>query len=155
MRVLHSIFLPAMILPVMFLAASSPAPAFANPPEAKPPAAGEADPAAKRITGSNNYVPTFGLRAPISRGFSVSGVLAVDAGLDVPSEQTRKQVAALKPRVMSAMREAVMNYASLSYVIGGVPDADMIRARLQKAIDGVVGKGQAQVTLASVIVFPQ
>jgi len=82
-------------------------------------------------------------------------VLAVDAGLDVPEEQVRKTAEAIRPRLMSAMRDAVLNYASLSYVVGEKPDADMLRARLQKAVDQVLGKSKARVALASVIVFKQ
>jgi hypothetical protein len=77
----------------------------------------------------------------------------VDAGLDVPKPETRKKVEAMKPRVMSDMRDALSGYASLSYIVGEKPDADMLRARLQKAVDGVLGKGEARVALASVIVF--
>jgi hypothetical protein len=113
----------------------------------------EIDPQAKRITGSNNYVPTFGLRASIARGFKVHGVMAVDAGLDAPKEETRKMCAAIRPRLTSAMRDAILNYASLSYVVGEKPDVDMLAARLQKAVDGILGKGAARVALASVIVF--
>ncbi len=111
------------------------------------------DPQAKRITGSDNYVPTFGLRASIARGFKVHGVLAVDAGLDVPKEATRKMCAAIRPRLMSSMRDAILNYAFLSYTVGEKPDVDILAARLQKAVDGVLGKGEARVALASVIVF--
>lgn len=138
-----------------FLAAAllSAAPAVAAPPAASPPPRDETDPQAKRITGSETYVPTFGLRASISRGFTVHGVLAVDAGLDVPDQKMVKKVEAMKPRIMSSMREAVLSYASLSYVVGEKPDADMLRARLQRAVDGVLGKDAAKVALASVIVF--
>jgi hypothetical protein len=128
--------------------------ASAAPPAAAKPAASE-DPQAKRITGSTNYVPTFGLRASISSGFKVHGVLAVDAGLDVPKEATRKLAEAIRPRLMSQMRDAVLNYASLSYVVGERPDVDIVRARLQKAVDQVLGKGEARVALASVIVFQE
>jgi hypothetical protein len=128
--------------------------ALASPPPAKPPGA-DMDPQAKRITGSDKYVPTFGLRASISRGFTVHGVLAVDAGLDVPLDKSRKKVDALKPRLMSTMRDAVLNYASLSYVVGEKPDADILKIRLQKAVDAVLGKGEAKVAIASVIVFPE
>jgi regulator of protease activity HflC (stomatin/prohibitin superfamily) len=129
------------------------APAAANPPPAAPKQ--EMDPQAKRITGSENYVPTFGLRASITRGFNVHGVLAVDAGLDIPNSKTRKRVEAIKPRLMSTLRDVVLNYASLSYMLGEKPDAEIIRARLQKAVDQAVGKGEARVALASVIVFDQ
>ncbi len=125
--------------------------ASASPPA--PPPKPDMDPQAKRITGSEHYVPTFGLRASISRGFKVSGVLAVDAGLDVPKEETRKMCEAIRPRLISALRDAVLNYASLSYVVGERPDADILRARMQKAVDQVLGKGEARVALASVIVF--
>ena len=141
-----------MRLPIaLLLAALLAAQAVASPPP--PPPGSDADPSAKRITGSENYIPTFGLRASISRGFVVHGVLSVDAGLDVPQEKSRKKVVALKPRLMATMREAVLGYASLSYIVGERPDADMIRIRLQKAVDEVIGKGEAKVTLASVIVF--
>jgi hypothetical protein len=129
--------------------------AIAAPPPAAKPAADEMDPQAKRITGSDKYVPTFGLRASISRGFKVHGVMTVDAGLDVPSEKSRKRVEALKPRLMSALRETVSNYASLSYVVGEKPDADLIKVRLQKTVDSVIGAGEAKVMLASVIVCPE
>ena len=125
--------------------------ASAAPPPASPSA--ETDPQAKRITGSDNYVPTFGLRASIARGFKVHGVLAVDAGLDVPKEQTRKLAQAIRPRLISAMRDAVMNYASLTYVVGERPDVEILASRLQKVADSVLGKGESRIALASVIVF--
>jgi hypothetical protein len=125
--------------------------ASAAPP---PPSKGaETDPQAKRITGSDNYVPVFGLRASIARGFKVQGVLSVDAGLEAPKEETRKLAEAIRPRLMNAMRDAVMNYASLTYVVGERPDVDILAARLQKAADSVLGKGESRIALASVIVF--
>jgi hypothetical protein len=131
--------------------------ALAGKAAAAPPApAGketDLDPQGKLITGSDNYVPTLGLRASIARGGKLHGVLAIDAGLDAPKEETRKMCAAIRPRLTSAMRDAILNYASLSYVVGEKPDVDMLSARLQKAVDGVLGKGLARVALASVIVF--
>jgi len=131
--------------------------ALAGRASAAPPssASAEMDPQAKRITGSNNYVPTFGLRASIARGFKVHGVLAVDAGLDVPKEQTRKLAEAIRPRLISAMRDSVMNYAALTYTPGERPDVEILSARLQKAVDQVLGKGEARVALASVIIYEQ
>lgn len=120
-------------------------------PPAEPKA--EMDPQAKRITGSDKYVPTFGLRASIARGFKVHGVISVDAGLDVPDAAVRKTCEALRPRLTSSMRDAILTYASLTYVVGEKPDADILASRLQKAVDGVLGKNQARVALASVIVY--
>ena len=85
----------------------------------------------------------------------MNGVLAVDAGLDIPKEEMRKLAESIRPRLISQMRDAVLNYASLSYVVGERPDIVMLRAKLQKAVDQVLGKGHATVALASVIVFQE
>jgi len=130
--------------------ASPPAPAHgAEAPAEKP------DPSATRVTGSSNYLPTFGLRASITRGNKVRGVLAVDAGIDIPDTKTRQSAEGTKPRVMNAMRDAVLAYASLSYKVGEPPDADLLKARMQKAVDAQLGPGAGKVVLASVIVFKQ
>jgi hypothetical protein len=132
------------------------APVAAAPPPAGGHGEAEAakpDPQASRITGSPNYIPTFGLRASITRGTKVNGVISVDAGVDVPDAKVRKKVEATKPRLMSAMRDAVLAYVNLSYTVGDRPDADMLKARMQKAVDNVLGPGQAKVTLASVVIF--
>jgi hypothetical protein len=76
----------------------------------------------------------------------------VESGLDIPNAKTRKTAEGLRPRLMSAMRDAVLSYASLSYVVGERPNADLLKARLQKAVDAVLGKGEATVALASVMV---
>lgn len=117
------------------------------------PAAPKADASASRITGSEAYIPTFGLRASISRGFGVNGVLSVDAGLHVPEKKKRERASALKPRIVNAMRDAVLNYASKSYIVGERPDADMLRARMQRSVDRILGPDAATVALASVIIF--
>jgi hypothetical protein len=139
------------LLPLLAAAALA-GKAAAAPPA---PAGKEADlyAQAKLISGSDNYVPALGLRASIARGGKLHGVLAVDAGLDVPKEENRKKCAAVRPRLTSAMRDAILNYASVSHVVGEKPDLDILSARLQKAVDGVLGKGLARVALASVIVF--
>jgi hypothetical protein len=147
---IHFATLAIALLPLV-----SAAPALANPPPPAEAAKPEGDPSAKRITGSADYIPTFGLRASIARNSQIRGVLAVDAGLDVPDPAARKRAEALKPRLLSAMREAVLNYASLSYVVGDRPDADILRIRMQKSVNQILGADQAQVMLASVIVFPQ
>ncbi len=132
--------------------------AFANPmAHALAPASTDAadipDPTAKKISGSKDYVPLFGIRASVTSGFTVAGFMAVDAGLHVEKSKVRKQVDAIKPRIMDAMRMAVTSYANGPYLDGSVPDLDILRARMQRAVDKQLGKGTTQVVLASVIVF--
>ena len=143
------------LLTSLFLVAALAAAAEAAPPppaQHGAPAVGT-DPNAKRITGSTNYVPTFGIRATVSHNYRVRGVLAVDAGLDIPDAEIREKAEALRPRLMSDLRDAVLNYATMSYRPGRRPDPDILRARMQKAADALLGKGNARVALASVIVF--
>lgn len=115
----------------------------------------ETDPTANRITGAETYVPTFGLLASITRGVSVKGTFTVDAGLDVPDPKVRKRAEAVRPRLISELRQAVLLYAELSYIVGNSPDVDLLRSRMQKAVDGVLGPGTSKVVLASVIVTPR
>jgi hypothetical protein len=145
--------IPLVLAASLGVASLSASAALAAPPAGDKKEAGP-DPRAVRITGAKTYLPTFGLRASITRDFSVHGVLAVDAGLDIPSDKARKKAEAVMPRITSAMRDAVLSYASLSYVVGARPDTDMLHARMQKAVDGILGPDQAKVAIASVIVFP-
>ncbi len=112
-----------------------------------------ADPLAKKITGSEDYVPMFGIRASVSFGFTVSGVIQVDAGLHVVDSKVRKRIDAIRPRINDALRRAVTNYANGPYRDGQVPNLDVLRARMQRAMDKQVGAGNAQVMLASVIII--
>ena len=111
------------------------------------------DPLARKITGSPNYISMFGIRATITQEFSVSGFIAVDAGLDIKDSRVRKQVNAIRPRIMDALRVSLASYANGPYRLGEAPNLDMLRARMQRAVDRQLGKDAAQVVLASVIVF--
>lgn len=111
------------------------------------------DPLARKITGSANYLSMFGIRASITSGFTVSGFIAVDAGLDVPDSKVRKHIMAIRPRIVDAMRRATASYVNGPYVIGETPNLDILRARMQRALDRQIGAGQAEVMLASVMVF--
>ena len=142
----------AVIASCILLAVQSPA-ALAAPPDKG--LKDETDPTANRITGAETYVPTFGLLASITRGVTVKGTLTVDAGLDVPDPKVRKRAEAIRPRLFSEMRQSVLLYAELSYIFGNSPDVDLLRSRMQKAVDGVLGPGTSKVVLASVIVMPR
>lgn len=141
------------LLASLALAALSASPALASPPPPATSSEDQVDPLAKKITGSTAYVPTFGLRVTIARGMYIKGNLSVDAGLDIPDKKMRKKAVATMPRLRSTLLEALQGYASLTYAAGDKPDADMLLVRLQKAVDSVLGKDVATVTLASVIVF--
>lgn len=126
--------------------------AYAAPAKAS---SGQIDPTAKKISGSADYVPFFGIRASVTSGFTVAGFMAVDAGLHIEKAKTRKHVEAIRPRIMDNMRMAVTSYANGPYREGAVPDLDILRARIQRSVDKQLGKGASKVVLASVIIFNQ
>lgn len=139
----------APVLAALALSASLPAYAGAASSAAEP----TIDPLAKKITGSQSYVSMFGIRASITHRFTSAGFIAVDAGLDVPEARTRKQIAAIRPRIVDALRQSVAVYANGSYRMGEAPNLDLLRSRMQRAVNRQIGEGKATVLLASVIVF--
>ncbi|ACT60580.1 hypothetical protein [Hirschia baltica] len=141
------------LIATIVLALASPM-AYALAPAAKA-SSGQIDPTAKKISGSEDYVPFFGIRVSVASGFAVSAVMAVDAGLHIEKSKTRKHVEAIRPRIMDNLRIAVTGYANGPYREGMVPDLDILEGRMQRAVDKQLGKGASQVVLASVIVFNQ
>jgi hypothetical protein len=112
------------------------------------------DPVARKISGSQDYVPFFGLRTTVTSGFSVAGYMTVDAGLHVEKSKIRKRLQAIRPRIFDAMRMAVTGYANGRHRVGEVPNIEMIRGRMQRVVDKQLGPGNATVVMASVMMFP-
>ena len=129
--------------------------AHAAPAKKSDPPAGGYDREAKMITGSQEYMSMFGLRASIAEGFSIAGYLSVDAGINIPDAKLLKQARAIRPRLNDAMRQALASYVSSPYMMGATPDLRIIRGRMQRAVDKHLGKGNSTVLLASVILFPE
>lgn len=111
-----------------------------------------ADKAAARITGSKTYIHLPNLNAPIPNGFEFSGIISLDAGLDIEDDKKRKYALARLPRLKDALRSAVSGYVSISYQVGTVPDLNMMGARLQRAVDRELGPGVAKVTIAAAMI---
>ncbi len=112
-----------------------------------------AESAQKRIaTGSENYVASPVVAAPITLGRSVSGLLQVDCGFDIPNAKLRARVEALQPRIRAEMRDALAYYARSFYRPQTVPDATRIAAVLQAAADRSIGEPGARLVLVSVMV---
>lgn len=112
------------------------------------------DKAALRITGSKHYLAVTGLNAPIASLTGFTGMMALDAGLEIEDDKERSRVANQMPRVRDALRRAVHSYLNGSYEKGKVPDLDMLGKRLQKAADNALGPGIAEVTIASALIHP-
>ncbi len=124
------------------------------PAQAAAPSTAQQDKATARITGSSTYIAVAGLKAAVATPDGFGGLMALDAGLDIKDAAARKTAEANMPRVRDALRSAVNGYINVSYLPDTVPDLDMMQAGLQRAADRVLGKGVAEVTISSAIIYP-
>ena len=112
------------------------------------------DKAVSRVTGSKVYIAVTGLNVPIARWDGFSGMMAIDAGLEIPDDAERKRAEDLLPRVRDSLRQSIHVYMNSSYPADSVPDLDAICQRMQRAIDRALGPNIATVTVASAIIHP-
>ena len=126
------------IAPLLLATALLASPAFA--------AGGE-----KKQSGSESFMPMVGLSSGVSTAFTFAGILTVDAGLDIPDPKVRSRAEGLQPRLRDAMRAELSEYSANLYRAGHIPDADLIKRRLQRGVDRVMGEGEAEVLLMAVI----
>lgn len=105
-----------------------------------------------KTTDSDSFVALPAFSATVSDGFHISGVLSVEAGLEIPDSALRAKAQHLSPRLNDAYMSALTAYAGGAYAPGQVPDADKIARMLQTATDEVLGQDGAHVLLGMVMV---
>lgn len=119
---------------------------------ASPAHAGGGEGAQKKTTDADSFVALPAFSATISDGFHISGVLSVEAGLEIRDSALREKAQHLSPRLNDAYMSALTAYAGGAYAPGQVPDADKIARMLQTATDQVLGQDGADVLLGMVMV---
>ncbi len=139
----YALFASLMLLPSVSLRA-----------EAAGGGAPQVDKAIARITGSQHYVAVTGLNVPIASWNGFTGMMAVDAGLEIEDSKIRKQTELTMPRVRDTLRQSLHIYMNATYQPDSVPNLEMMGARMQKAIDRQLGPGVAKVTISSAIIHP-
>ena len=139
----YALFASLMLLPSVSLHA-----------EAAGGGAPKIDKAIARITGSQIYVAVTGLNVPIASWNGFTGMMAVDAGLEIEDGKIRKRTELTMPRVRDTLRQSLHIYMNASYVEESVPDLETMCRRMQKAIDRQLGPGVAKVTISSAIIHP-
>lgn len=113
-----------------------------------------ADKGAARITGSKIYVAVTGLNVPIAQWDGYSGMMAVNAGLEIKDNKSRTYAENVMPRVRDALRQSIHVYMNGFYEADSVPDLEELGKRMQRAADRSLGKDVASVTIASAIIHP-
>jgi hypothetical protein len=128
---------------------------FAAPASAAAPAPPEpeADESRRALTDAASYVRVPPVQTSIrDRSRQMRGSLQVTLALDAPRSRIRDLIQERAPFLRHAYNETLLLYSSRLYVWGEVPDADMIADLLQEDTDRLLGEGQAQVVLDTVMI---
>lgn len=113
---------------------------------------------ASAAEGSSSAEPIFIEFEPFSvsviQNSRVAGFLSIAFDLAVEDEATIQQVERLRPRLRDAVVRILSRVASSRLDVSRPVDVDLVRAYVQKAIDGVIGPGKAQVLMEIVSLQP-
>jgi hypothetical protein len=108
--------------------------------------------ASKGSSGDSPFIAQTQIASSVLVSFQPVGIMQVDMGLYVPNQSQRARILSMQPVLRNAWRRTTQEFTNNYYVRGRVPDAALLGQRLQAATDEVLGRGQARVLLASVVV---
>jgi hypothetical protein len=128
---------PALLAPLLALAlAASPAAASGG--------------GGKKKGGGSTYIQLPPTAANVTRIDGRQGIVTVETGVDVKDPALHARAAALTPRLRAAYAAALQSHAR-GLGVGAPPNAERLRAELQRATDEVLGKRGATLLLGSII----
>ncbi|MFN3537274.1 MAG: Tat pathway signal protein [Brevundimonas sp.] len=113
--------------------------------------AAAAAPASDGGVPANSYINLNSINGSVTRANGRLGVLAVEAGIDVPDAALRATAAASGPRLRSEMAQVVQR-AAAGLRPGAPPDVHQLSRDLQFAVNQVLGRRGARVLLGTVMV---
>lgn len=105
----------------------------------------------ERLTSADSYLPMETITAGVLLRFSYSGMLVVDAGIDVPDAALRHRAQLNAPRLQDALRTAVATYATTYYRDRTAPDPTALTRIMQQSVDRTLGAPGARVLLTNII----
>lgn len=105
----------------------------------------------ERLTSADSYLPMETITAGVLLRFSYSGMLVVDAGIDVPDAALRHRAQLNGPRLQDALRTAVATYATIYYRDRTAPDPTVLTRLMQQSVDRTLGAPGARVLLTNII----
>jgi len=101
--------------------------------------------------GGPSFIELPPLSATILRPDGHRGVMTVDVGIDAPDPALHARAAQSTPLLVAAFAEVVRNYAA-GLPPMGVPNADYLSLRLQRATDMTLGRPGARLLLGNMLV---
>lgn len=135
----------AFMTAVLFAAAAPLA--FAQPSSG----GGDASREQQRLTSAESYIPMPTLSTAVLANSRARGMLVVDLGVDAPDAALRGRIAAMRPRVIDALRTALSTYASTYYRDRTAPDPDTLTRLMQTAVDRTMGRTGARLLLSNIV----
>lgn len=138
------------------LAAALAAPAL-GAPAAAPDSAGRPDgPMGRVLVGEevDSYVRMDSVRSAIvtDRRSGARATLDVTFSLNAPQRATRQAIEQRRLWLRAAYSETLLIYAGRMYRWGDVPDLDLLARLLQEDTDRLLGAGEAEVLLDTVLI---
>ena len=106
----------------------------------------------KSKTIDSPFIGQSQITATVMRSLRPIGIFQVDLGILVETPTHRARAAALQPVLRNAWRRTTQEFANSYYVVGRVPDGQLLAQRLQTATDQVMGARTSRVLLISIIV---
>lgn len=98
-----------------------------------------------------NYVATTQITGSLMEGTRAAGIMQVDATVYTVDPTLKQRLASSQPLIQSKWRNALQYYIANYYMIGNVPDANLIAALFQRAISAEIGQSRGRVLILSVI----
>ena len=111
-------------------------------------AAENAQPAQRKTTQSESYIPVEPMYASILDGVRPRGLLLVEVGLDVPDVDLRGLVNQALPVLRDAYVRSLLIYAANAVRPYRQPNIEDIANRMQAITDKVMGRKGAQILMA-------
>lgn len=107
-----------------------------------------AEPAQRKTTQSESYIPVEPIYATILDGLRPRGLLLVEVGLDVPDAALRGQVSQALPVLRDAYVRSLLIYSANAVRPYRQPNIEDIASRIQAVTDKTMGRKGAQVLMA-------
>ncbi|MGJ3230710.1 MAG: hypothetical protein ACFE0P_02815 [Oceanicaulis sp.] len=130
--------------------------AWAGPAPAAPSGTGEDGLMGRVLVGEDvdSYVRMESVRSAIvvDRRSGARATLDVTFSLNAPARATRRNIEQRRLWLRAAYSETLLIYAGRMYRWGDVPDLDRLSALLQAETDRLLGPGEAEVLLDTVLI---
>ena len=106
----------------------------------------------KKAGQESNFVGATQVTATITNGARAAGIIQIDVGIYTTDAALKGQIANMAPLLRSRWRSALQDFVNRYYSFGSVPDANILGAALQRAIDPLTAPKRGRVLIQAIII---